>query len=159
MGGALKLTGQWPAPGMTYPSIACCDCLHLRAVFHGFKAPAVAFLLLTMSTSTSCPIPGSRDQLPDGYSTTPGGTLYATTPGGQRAGQGSVLCGTVWGWGGVDLSIAFSDFSSNYSTEGSLFETCFPENPKQWNSALYLAFWQFRGIILLCSMPMLHQNH
>lgn len=84
MGGALKLTGQWPAPGMTFPNIACCDCLHLRAVFRGFKAPAVAFLLLTMSTSTSCPIPGSRDQLPDGYSTTPGGTLYATTPGGTR---------------------------------------------------------------------------
>nr|XP_039323145.1 eukaryotic translation initiation factor 4E-binding protein 3 [Saimiri boliviensis boliviensis] len=37
-----------------------------------------------MSTSTSCPIPGGRDQLPDCYSTTPGGTLYATTPGGTR---------------------------------------------------------------------------
>lgn len=37
-----------------------------------------------MSTSTSCPIPGCRDRLPDGYSTTPGGTLYATTPGGTR---------------------------------------------------------------------------
>ncbi|ERE85571.1 ankyrin repeat and KH domain-containing protein 1 [Cricetulus griseus] len=37
-----------------------------------------------MSTSTSCPIPGCRDQVSDGYSTTPGGTLYATTPGGTR---------------------------------------------------------------------------
>ncbi|XP_057395841.1 eukaryotic translation initiation factor 4E-binding protein 3 isoform X1 [Balaenoptera acutorostrata] len=40
-----------------------------------------------MSTSTSCPIPGGRDWLPDCYSTTLGGTLYATTPGGQRPGQ------------------------------------------------------------------------
>uniref|UniRef100_A0A8C3WBR5 Eukaryotic translation initiation factor 4E binding protein 3 n=1 Tax=Catagonus wagneri TaxID=51154 RepID=A0A8C3WBR5_9CETA len=38
-----------------------------------------------MSTSTSCPIPGGRDGLPNCYSsTTSGGTLYATTPGGTR---------------------------------------------------------------------------
>ncbi|XP_072486632.1 eukaryotic translation initiation factor 4E-binding protein 3 isoform X2 [Notamacropus eugenii] len=35
-----------------------------------------------MSTSTSCPIPRGWDPLPDCYSTTPGGTLYATTLGG-----------------------------------------------------------------------------
>ncbi|XP_027697157.1 LOW QUALITY PROTEIN: eukaryotic translation initiation factor 4E-binding protein 3 [Vombatus ursinus] len=39
---------------------------------------------LALSTSTSCPIPGGRDRLPDCYSTTPGGTLYATTSGGTR---------------------------------------------------------------------------
>ncbi|XP_020860885.2 eukaryotic translation initiation factor 4E-binding protein 3 [Phascolarctos cinereus] len=39
---------------------------------------------LAMSTSTSCPIPGGRDRLPDCCSTTPGGTLFATTPGGTR---------------------------------------------------------------------------
>ncbi|EPY89859.1 eukaryotic translation initiation factor 4E-binding protein 3 [Camelus ferus] len=53
-----------------------------------------------MSTSTSCPIPGGRDQLPDCYSTTPGGTLYATTPGGQRAGPGST------GGGQASVSVA-----------------------------------------------------
>uniref|UniRef100_A0A8C6AKA8 Eukaryotic translation initiation factor 4E binding protein 3 n=1 Tax=Monodon monoceros TaxID=40151 RepID=A0A8C6AKA8_MONMO len=37
-----------------------------------------------MSTPTSCPIPGGRDWLPDCYSTTLGGTLYSTTPGGTR---------------------------------------------------------------------------
>ncbi|XP_008054326.1 eukaryotic translation initiation factor 4E-binding protein 3 [Carlito syrichta] len=37
-----------------------------------------------MSTSTSCLIPGGQDRLPDCYSTTLRGTLYATTPGGTR---------------------------------------------------------------------------
>ncbi|TFK14742.1 homeobox protein Hox-D10 [Platysternon megacephalum] len=37
------------------------------------------------STTSSCPIPGGRDPgSPDGYSCTPGGTLYSTTPGGTR---------------------------------------------------------------------------
>uniref|UniRef100_A0A7N4V0J9 Eukaryotic translation initiation factor 4E binding protein 3 n=1 Tax=Sarcophilus harrisii TaxID=9305 RepID=A0A7N4V0J9_SARHA len=34
------------------------------------------------STSTNCPI--NRDPLPNCYSTVPGGTLNATTPGGTR---------------------------------------------------------------------------
>lgn len=88
--------------------------------------------LLAMSTSTSCPIPGNRDRLPDGYSTTPGGTLYATTPGGQRAGQ--------WGWGGADLGIASAGFSSSYS---ETFETVLQRNSEQCNSTLKLAFWCF----------------
>ncbi|XP_074865780.1 eukaryotic translation initiation factor 4E-binding protein 3 [Carettochelys insculpta] len=37
------------------------------------------------SPTSSCPIPGGRDLgSPDGYSCTPGGTLYSTTPGGTR---------------------------------------------------------------------------
>ncbi|XP_067160768.1 eukaryotic translation initiation factor 4E-binding protein 3 [Apteryx mantelli] len=37
------------------------------------------------TATSSCPIPGGRDlSCPDGYSSTPGGTLYSTTPGGTR---------------------------------------------------------------------------
>uniref|UniRef100_A0A8C6CJ62 Ankyrin repeat and KH domain containing 1 n=1 Tax=Moschus moschiferus TaxID=68415 RepID=A0A8C6CJ62_MOSMO len=37
-----------------------------------------------MPSSTSCPIHGDNEGLPDCYSSMPGGTLYATTPGGTR---------------------------------------------------------------------------
>ncbi|NXN32747.1 4EBP3 protein, partial [Nycticryphes semicollaris] len=37
------------------------------------------------TTTTSCPIPGSHHcPIPEGYSSTPGGTIYSTTPGGTR---------------------------------------------------------------------------
>ncbi|NXW34903.1 4EBP3 protein, partial [Phaetusa simplex] len=36
------------------------------------------------TTATSCPIPGSCHlPIPEGYSSTPGGTVYSTTPGGK----------------------------------------------------------------------------
>ncbi|XP_051486923.1 eukaryotic translation initiation factor 4E-binding protein 3 [Apus apus] len=37
------------------------------------------------TTASSCPIPGSQHPpIPEGYSSTPGGTVYCTTPGGTR---------------------------------------------------------------------------
>lgn len=83
MGGALKLTGQWPAPGVTYSSCCLLRLPTPQSCFPRFQGTS-SCLPAAMSSSTSCPIPGCRDQLPDGYSTTPGGTLYATTPGGTR---------------------------------------------------------------------------
>ncbi|NWS76010.1 4EBP3 protein, partial [Crotophaga sulcirostris] len=38
-----------------------------------------------VGTAASCPIPGSpRLPIPEGYSSTLGGTVYSTTPGGTR---------------------------------------------------------------------------
>ncbi|KAH0506136.1 Ankyrin repeat and KH domain-containing protein 1 [Microtus ochrogaster] len=99
------LKGEIPSPQLTRPKkrvgqpmvtssnqsgVACCHTWSAETACtsdlfsRAFKAPAVAFLLLAMSASRSCPIPGCRDGLSDSYSTTPGGTLCATTPGGTR---------------------------------------------------------------------------
>lgn len=71
--------------------------------------------------------------MPDGYSTTPGGTLYATTPGGQRGAPASAC---VFGGGEVGEKRGFN--SQAGPTAGCSFwgwkvfavKAQFPETPK-----------------------------
>ncbi|KAK7797973.1 hypothetical protein U0070_022331 [Myodes glareolus] len=60
------LKGEIPSPQLTRPK------------------KRVGQPMVASSNQRSCPIPGCRDRLSDSYSTTPGGTLCATTPGGTR---------------------------------------------------------------------------
>lgn len=132
-----ELTGQWPAPGVTFPRVACCHCLHLRAVFHAFKAPALAFLLL-------CPRPRVAQFQGAGTgcqtATAPHLAAHYTPLPREVSRQGRGLCSVGQYVGEVGLTLTLLSRTSNYSVVGRLFKTCFPENPKQWNSALYLTF-------------------
>ena len=127
-----------PAPGLTLSWCCCCGRTWSTEFASDSAAPRVlntstsrclpARPARAMSTSTSCPIPGGRDWLPDCYSTTLGGTLYATTPGGQRPGQRVRVAGR--GRGGASLDLPAGP-SAGCSFEGG---GCLEPKPSSLNS-------------------------
>lgn len=156
MGGAGGRSPQvnWPVarPGMTYTSIACWDCLHLRAVFHGFKAPAVAFLRSLCLCLRVAQFQGAGTSCQ--MATAPRLAAHYTPLPREVSGQGRGLCFMGQYEGEVGSILALLS-----QTWGKPIWNLFSRKPKAVEQCFILAFWWFRGIILLCSVPVLHQSH